>query len=316
VAIIRCMNHFLRTLLWNGGGPLPDREKILPMTHPYLDFVRRLSALMDEGWRLPTGGLPSARPTPGEGPEVLMFAPHPDDESIVGALPLRLLREQHHRISVVPLTLGRLPERRSARLRELQGACDFLGFGLVPDLTGRLGVVHPHVRETEPARWREAVHLVAALVEDRSPRMVVFPHARDQNTTHQGTHRLVLDALQSLTPAFDCLVVETEFWAPMAAPNLMVESSQEDVADLMAAVSFHGGEVQRNPYHLRLPAWMSDNVRRGGELLGGQGGAVPEFRYATLYRLQRWHRGCFEPHLHAGCIVPAKEDLGVIFHQA
>jgi len=29
------------------------------------------------------------------------------------------------------------------------------------------------------------------------------------------------------------------------------------------------GEVRRNPYHARLPAWMMDNVRRGAELWAG-----------------------------------------------
>ena len=62
----------------------------------------------------------------------------------------------------------------------------------------------------------------------------------------------------------------------MATPNLMVESSPEDLADMMAALSFHVGEVQRNPYHLLVPAWMQDNVRRGGEVVGGQGGAAAD----------------------------------------
>ena len=60
---------------------------------------------------------------------------------------------------------------------------------------------------------------------------------------------------------------------------------------MMAALSFHVGEVQRNPYHLLVPAWMQDNVRRGGELVGGQGGAAPDFTFATLYRLRRWADG-------------------------
>ena len=54
------------------------------------------------------------------------------------------------------------------------------------------------------------------------------------------------------------------------------------------------GEVQRNPYHLTLPAWMMDNVRRGGEWVGGQGQAAPEFLYGTLYRVRRWTGGRFE----------------------
>lgn len=34
---------------------------------------------------------------------------------------------------------------------------------------------------------------------------------------------------------------------------------------------------------------MTDNVRRGGELVGGQGGVAPDFTFATLYRLRRWN---------------------------
>jgi hypothetical protein len=74
----------------------------------------------------------------------------------------------------------------------------------------------------------------------------------------------------------------------------MVESSVDDVADLLAALSFHVGEVRRNPYHLRMPSWLQDNVRRGAELVGGQGGAAPEFMFATLYRLRQWRNGRVE----------------------
>jgi hypothetical protein len=52
--------------------------------------------------------------------------------------------------------------------------------------------------------------------------------------------------------------------------------------------------VQRNPYHLTLPAWMMDNVRRGGEWVGGQGQAAPDFHFGTLYRLRAWTSGRFE----------------------
>jgi hypothetical protein len=77
----------------------------------------------------------------------------------------------------------------------------------------------------------------------------------------------------------------------MASPNLLVESSPEDVADLVSATSFHVGEVRRNPYHLLLPAWMQDNVRRGAELVGGQGTAAPNFIFGTVYRLRAWESG-------------------------
>ena len=86
----------------------------------------------------------------------------------------------------------------------------------------------------------------------------------------------------------------------MASPNLMVESTPDDVAEMMTALSFHVGEVERNPYHLLLPAWMQDNVRRGGELVGGQGGAAPDFSFCTLYRLREWRDGALHSPMQAG----------------
>ncbi|HMJ63914.1 MAG TPA: PIG-L family deacetylase, partial [Candidatus Binatia bacterium] len=107
--------------------------------------------------------------------------------------------------------------------------------------------------------------------------------------------------------------IETEFWGAMDAPNLMVESSQEDLVDLIAALSFHVGEVRRNPYHVRMPAWMIDNVRRGGELVGGQGGAAPNFTFATLYRLRRWQNGKLEKVLDQGRFLARTEDPSILF---
>ena len=107
--------------------------------------------------------------------------------------------------------------------------------------------------------------------------------------------------------------METEFWGAMDTPNLMVESSENDLVDLLTALSFHVGEVQRNPYHVRMPAWMIDNVRRGGELVGGQGGAAPNFAFATLYRLRRWRNGAFEQVLSKGRFLALTENPCALF---
>ncbi len=76
------------------------------------------------------------------------------------------------------------------------------------------------------------------------------------------------------------------------------------------------GEVGRNPYHLRLPAWMIDNVRRGTELVGGQGGASPGFVFATLYRLRAWRDGGLREILSAGRQVAAGDSLMSLFSDA
>lgn len=77
----------------------------------------------------------------------------------------------------------------------------------------------------------------------------------------------------------------------MTNPNLLVELNVDDVASLITALACHTGEVRRNAYHARLPAWMIDNVRRGAELVGGRGGTAPDFTFGVIYRVQEWSRG-------------------------
>ncbi len=85
---------------------------------------------------------------------------------------------------------------------------------------------------------------------------------------------------------------------------------------MMTALSFHVGEVQRNPYHLLVPAWMQDNVRRGGELVGGQGGAAPDFVFCTLYRLRRWSEGQLRTDVRGRAHLPAGENASTTAHMS
>ena len=140
---------------------------------------------------------------------------------------------------------------------------------------------------------------------EHQPRVILFPHERDWNGTHIGVYYLVTDALKQMPASFECYTVETEFWGAMDDPNLMVEMSENDLADMIAALTFHVGEVNRNPYHLSLPAWMMDNVRRGGELVGGQGGAAPDYKFAALCRLRKWSNGQFNRFYEGGKQLPA-----------
>ena len=57
----------------------------------------------------------------------------------------------------------------------------------------------------------------------------------------------------------------------MNNPNLLVECKKKDIADLITALSFHRGEIERNPYHLSIANRLIDNVMRGTELIKGQG---------------------------------------------
>ena len=283
--------------------------------NPYHEVVAGYEKLMRAGRSLPLGGFPPAS-RPGlapDAPKALFFSPHPDDECIVGGIAVRLLRQAKMNLVNVAVTLGSRKERQAERWGELQNACRYIGFGLVSTGPNGLERINVKTREQDPAHWSACVSRIAAIIEQNRPKVVLFPHDRDWNSTHIGTHYLLLDALKKMPDGFECHVVETEFWGAMSDPNLMVEMSAEDIGDMMAATTFHVGEVQRNPYHLLLPAWMMDNVRRGAEVAGGQGGAAPDFTFAALYRFRKWRGGKLEPVLAGGKQVPLTMNIGELF---
>ena len=283
------------------------------MKNPYRQHAAQYARLAAAGKRLPLGGFPPhKRPAPPPGaPIALIFSPHPDDECITGGLALRLLRESGMRIINVAVTLGSDKKRRSARRRELKNACAWLGFDLEE---AGLEKVDPVSLVENRKHLLAAVKVVAELLIQHRPRVICFPHEFDLHYTHIGTNCLVIHALNALPDNFQTTLVETEFWGQLASPNLMVESGADDVADLMAALSFHAGEMRRNPYHLRLPAWMQDNVRRGAELLNGPKQTAPDFTFATLYRLRRWKNGRAKFFSNQGLKIGAAENPSVIFN--
>jgi LmbE family N-acetylglucosaminyl deacetylase len=276
----------------------------------YRDFVNGFAKLFREGKSLSPKNSPRRKkPSAKDAPVVLIFSPHPDDECIVGGLPLRLSRETGARVINVAVTLGSNTKRRSARLRELKRACDALGFELEQTSQKGLENINPEARAKKTKSWVAAVKIVAGILAKHQPCVIFFPHQFDHHPTHIGTHWLVMDALKTMPKAFECHLIETEFWGQMSSPNLLVESSVEDVADLVSALSLHTGEVRRNPYHLRLPAWMQDNVRRGAELIGGKGGTAPDFLFGTLYRVRGWKGSHIENFLKMGKLIDTKGPL-------
>ncbi|HOX55735.1 MAG TPA: PIG-L family deacetylase [Candidatus Paceibacterota bacterium] len=282
---------------------------------PYHQLVSDYARLLKQGRTFPLGTFPPAPRVeiPPNAPKALFFAPHPDDECIVGALAVRLMRQARMNLINVAVTFGSNKERQQARLRELQNACKYIGFNLVTTAPNGLEKINPKAREQDPQHWAACVKIIKGIIEQHQPKVVLCPHDRDWNSTHIGTHYLVMDALKQMPASFACHIVETEFWGAMTDPNLMVEISAEDLAVMMAATSFHVGEVGRNPYHLLLPPWMMDNVRRGGEVVGGQGGAAPDYTFAVLYRLRKWSQGQATRFFEGGKQVPLSMNVGDLF---
>ena len=289
-------------------------NRVVEPVNPFQKFVAGHARLLQTGKKLPSGHLQKISPRPKQSvhaPKVLIFSPHPDDECITGGLALRLLREAKWKVINVAVTLGSKRGRRAARLRELQNACASLGFDLLVANERGLDHINPEARRGDRRHWRAAVKAIAGILAEHQPKVIFVPHEHDGHETHIGTHWLIRDALGTLPRPFTCHVAETEFWGQMTKPNLLVESSVNDVVALVAALACHVGEVKRNAYHARLPAWMMDNVRRGAELIGGLGSPAPNFVFGTIYRLSEWNGGKVVPV--NGKFLSSRGDVAALF---
>jgi len=269
-----------------------------------LPFVQAFVQAYRLGERL-TAGLAAPQPfaeavSPSFVPEaenlVILCSPHPDDESLTGALPLRLRREAGARVLNLAMSLGSLKQRRAERWSELVAACSALDFDCLP-------LRHPPDFELKAGEvgsgWQTVVDWLADFFAQQRPQVVLLPHAGDAHPAHSATHRLVTAALARCTATSPLTVkaVESGYWSAVPEPNILVGLSPDDVARLLAALTCHRGEIRRNPYHLTWPARLMDAVRRGSELVGVAGGGRPDVLFAELYRLTVWSHGQPQPAL-------------------
>lgn len=217
----------------------------------------------------------------GLAPRAVIFAPHPDDECMM-SLPVRVMNECGFEIIDAAVTLGSNMQRRQPRKRELRDAMDYLGWKM--NVFG-FERINPQTRRTDKKFWGECAGKIASFILEKKPAVIFAPHSRDWNKTHIGTSLLVKDALALVGGKWNGVVVETELWQAMETPNMLSEVSPEILAAMTGALSCHTKEVERNPYHLNLVSYMTDNVRRGAEIVGGQGGDAPNFAFGQIYRV-------------------------------
>ena len=226
---------------------------------------------------------------------VMILSPHPDDECIIGSLPLRLLHENNAHVVNVAVTLGSKVERQEERMKELTHACEYLDMEMI----------------FLSDKWKNKEKELKSIIQKYQPHLILAPHLKDHHPTHIKTGELLKKVLSGMKTT-TVLVAWTEFWGAMSKPNLMVEVPAEILELQMKALSMHVGEVSRNPYHLRLPAWMMDNVRRGAELISGKGEEAPRMAFAVLYQLQLFKNAKFGQAKIDG-FLDAKKDIAQIF---
>jgi LmbE family N-acetylglucosaminyl deacetylase len=153
---------------------------------------------------------------------------------------------------------------------------------------------------------------IAQIISATKPEVIFVPHANDAHPTHIGVHFLVMDALASLGGSLTCTIVQTEYWQPQYEPNLLVGVSEKDAAKLLDALACHRGENARNPYDVRLPAYLIDNVRRASERISSHGAPAVPVDFAMLYAIGLWKNGKFIPSALKRIIEPS-ESVATLF---
>lgn len=158
---------------------------------------------------------------------VLVIAPHPDDEAIGcgGSIGLHALRGD--RVAVVFLTSGELglkhlPRAEAWRIREREAeeAAEILGIRTTGFLRQPDWFLGGHVAET-------AILLRSAL-EREQPGMIFLPHPREWHPDHQAALPILRAALRKqdgFTPA----LLAYEVWTPLQEYDRV-----EDVTPMMA----------------------------------------------------------------------------------
>ncbi len=196
--------------------------------------------------------------SPVNDPIVLIISPHPDDECLMGSYALRLKEECNAKVYVLPFSYGSKVSRQEARKLELKAACAKLGFEILN------------------APLLQVEDLIKVL-RSLNPNVIFSPHAEDGHPVHQKAHEWTRDALQLIAKENQTVKrawVQTEFWRDLEKPNLLIPLSSKQVIQIGEALACHVEEVKRNPYHLRLPAWFQDQVRKGQEKVGGYGSSA------------------------------------------
>lgn len=231
------------------------------------------------------------QPPAVDAPCCLICSPHPDDESLVGGLALRMRHQEGWRVVNLAITLGSQMERRLERWHEAQAACNYLGFELASPLgtpSQAFEKITLQEFEAQSPQWLSSVANLAIQLNVFSPSMIIVPHAMDGHTTHCATYHLLMQALPLAQLTGSCHVLLSEYWNTQLSPRLMLALSPSEVGQMMTATAMHTGEVMRNPYHRSLPAWLIDGARRGAERVGLPGQAATGMTMAALYGWLIW----------------------------
>ena len=209
---------------------------------------------------------------------VLHLSPHPDDEAIGAGATLLALRAAGHRVINAACGLGR-PDQVARREAELREACARAGFELViPDPSLDL------------AAW------VAARVVQDDVDVVASPSPHDGHPAHEAVGRAARAGIERSGGGARWWM--WGLWAELPLPTLVSEFGETGLADALAVLAAHAGELDRNDYAALVRARAVANRVLGAERVFGFGSPRLDGPYAELLSELGLHDGrwaAYEP---------------------
>ncbi len=176
---------------------------------------------------------------------VLLIAPHPDDESIGCGGTVCLHRQRGDRVGCVFLTSGELglkhlPREEAWTVREKEGvrAARILGLGETTFLRQADWFLGDHVAA--------AAEVLAPLLEQQHPEIIYLPHPKEWHPDHQASLPIVRLALRTIGKA-KVQLWGYEIWTPLSEYD-HVEDISSVMPQKLKAIRAHRSQMSEFPY--------------------------------------------------------------------
>jgi LmbE family N-acetylglucosaminyl deacetylase len=229
-------------------------------------------------------------------PTLLHVSPHADDEALGAPATLLLLLRSGWRVVNVVTSLGG-PSEHDRRRQEAIDAAARAGIDLVL----------PDGQHVEAGGGTGVEQLVATLVQERAPDVVVSPSPHDGHPRHVAVAGATGAALSAR--AVPPVWWQWGLWADLARPTLYVPFDDDVLADAQHVLAAYAGELARNDYSRLLTARAITHAVLGSERVFGYGaGRASSAPYAELLTELRWTSGAW--HVSAARVLDTTDPLG------
>ncbi|MEN6325331.1 MAG: PIG-L family deacetylase [Syntrophomonas sp.] len=205
--------------------------------------------------------------------QVIVFAPHPDDDLIGCGGTMAKHLQQGHKVSIVYMTSGdagsiKYGKRKMTQIREdeAQKAADLLGISDLHFFRNPDGYLEFN---------RDNLIRIVSLIREKQPDSVYIPHSRDTVRDHVTTHELVVEACRRAAgPWFqECEgepwtvdnILAYEVWTPLQEVSC-IENISQFMQVKLDALQMHRSQIEAIPYDEAIKGL---NRYRG--IMSGQG---------------------------------------------